>query len=249
MATRCVMVAAAVAVSGLALAGPVLASPASRHVRGRWSARSRLGAATHAPNFAGYLVGGGESSVSMNTTIVLPKLKCGGANEGIEAGTGGYYPPGSVTDLSAAGMFVGCHGGKARYYPAFTLNAVNKNYPKLRAKAGDTVVLNLVMISSGTRLSVTDKTTKSVKKTLTGSGVSGVDGSWAGDSEYPATKFSAGPVPVFGNVTFSDTMFGGFPIGDIIGITRYDRYRGNTLQIATGPVTDQDVFTTVFKHS
>lgn len=106
------------------------------------------------------------------------------------------------------------------------------------------------MTSLGTELSVVDKTTKSVKKTLTGSGVSGVDGVWAGDSEHPATKFSAGPVPYFGKVTFSDTLLDGVPFGGAIGITQCDRYHGSTLQIATGPITgDQDAFKTVFKHS
>jgi len=118
----------------------------------------------------------------------------------------------------------------------------------LRAKAGDTVVLKLFMATFGTRLSVVDKTTKSVKKTLVGTGAQ-VDGVWAGDSEYPATKSSAGPVPRFGKVTFSDVLSGGIPFGDVIGIMRYGRYRRHTLQIATGRLTgDQDVFKTVFKH-
>lgn len=132
MATGRVVVAVTIAVLELALSGPALALPASGDGGGRSNARGGPDTTTHSNNFAGYLLGGGESSVTMNTTVVLPKLKCAKANEAIEPGTGAYYPPGAITDLSTAGMFVGCHGGTARYYPAFTLNAVNKSYPRLK---------------------------------------------------------------------------------------------------------------------
>lgn len=47
------------------------------------------------------------------------------------------------------------------------------------------------------RASVVDKTTRSVKKTLTGTGASEVvDGVSAGDSEYPATSSPLGPCPL-----------------------------------------------------
>lgn len=243
------MIAATVG-CGLALAGPALASTASGAGDGLGSRNHGPAAPGHAPNFAGYVLSTDTSFATMSTTVVLPRLNCGKPNEAIEPSAGDVYPPGSVYDLSAAGMFVGCLNGNARYYPAFTLNGISQSYPTLRARAGDRVVLSVGVDSSVTELSVVDKTTKSVHEEVTGSGVTEVQGVWAGDSEYPATKFSAGPVPGFGKLTFRDVMLDDQSFGDAIGVMRYDRYRGSRLQIATGPFSgDQDVFKTVFKHS
>lgn len=248
MSIHRVMVAAAVVGFGLAAAGPVLASPASGDAFARWSARGGMDAPTRAPNFAGYTSSSPQSSATMTATIVLPKLKCGKTNASIEPGAGAYYLPGSITDLSTAGMFVGCHSGKARYYPAFTLNGVNKSYPKLRAKAGDTVAVTASISPLGTTLSVVDESTKTVKKKLRGTGAS-VQSVLAGDSEYPATKFSAGPVPDFREITFSQVLWDGLPLGGVLGNVQFDRYRGSVLQIATAPFIGDSVFKTAFKHS
>jgi hypothetical protein len=188
----------------------------------------------------------------MTATVVLPKLKCGPEPHAIRPGVGGYY--GSTLHphhFSDAGVFVGCNEGKILYFPAFTLNGTARNFHNLKLHAGDTVVLKASVQATGTTLSLVDKTTKGVNKTLTGKGHSSTIGPWAADSAW--VNFSEGgvdPVPNFGKLTFSHALLNGQPFGNASGLVQYNRQRHSTLEISTGPFeSNQETFTTVYHHA
>jgi hypothetical protein len=229
--------AAALVVAAGALPGPAFASPAGG------------GARFHPPSvgFAGWAVNGTTNNLAETTTIVLPKLKCGKAKQGILPGVGTGI---NLNKLIDSGMFVGCTGGKARYFPEFIAPNGYKDYPKLKAKVGDRVVLTEVVSTAGPgKLVVFDKTTKSVHKTLTVPKVNEIRGPWVGD--WVTSGFL--PVPDFGTINFSHTRYGGVPIRSLFPghlMTARDRYHGSTLQIKTGMWrADGETFQTVFKHS
>jgi hypothetical protein len=148
-------------------------------------------------------------------------------------------------------MFVGCNEGKILYFPAFTLNGQHQNFRNLKAHAGDTVVLTASLQTTGTTLSVVDKTTKRVHKKLTGKGVPQALDPWAGDTSWVNnSEGGLEPVPNFGTITFSNTLLDGMPFGLAAGNTQNDRYKHSTLQISTsGFQGDNETFDTVFQHT
>jgi hypothetical protein len=233
----------------LAMAGPALGSSeggAGGVLHGAPASRS----ATHSSTFAGWETTGPSSAgATITSTIVLPKLKCGAEPHAIDANVGAYYRA-NFKSFSAAGMFVGCNEGKVHYFPAFTLNGQNQTFRKLKAHAGDTILLKASLQSTGTTLSVVDKTTKRVHKKLTGKGVPKVLAPWAGDSSWVnAGEGGLEPVPNFGTLTFSNTRLDGAPFG-LAAPTQYDRYKHSTLQISTSDFqSDHATFDTVFHHS
>lgn len=247
--TAAVPVAAALALAGPALASPAIGGAARPHpVRG-----GPAHASIHSPQFAGWEVASTGGGFSETTTIVLPKLKCHAAKQAITPNVGTLVDGEST--YNEAGMFVGCSGGKAHYFPAFVVEATFKNFPKLKAKAGDTVVLKEVMKTTGPgKLSVVDKTTKSVHKALTVPSVTDSDFPWVGDSGWITNGGTVLlPVPNFGTITFSHTRFLGEPMRKFFPdheLVSFDRYKGTTLQIKTGKwASDLQTFKTVFHHS
>ncbi len=199
--------------------------------------------------FAGWVVNGEDGGFNMKTTVVLPRLKCGKTNQAIVPSVGAYFAP-SRKGFSDAGIFVGCSGGKARYYPAFRLHGKEKDYPTLKARAGDTVNLSIQMGGKHTRLSVQDTTTKSASKNLSGGGVSAVAFPWTGDLGWPTSSLTPQGVPDFGTVTFSNTLFIGAPLGKFSELEQFNRYDGSTLQISTtGFKSHPTKFKTGFHHS
>ena len=242
-----VVVAPAAAV--LALAGPALGSSGGGGT-GTAESGPASSSATHSSTFAGWETNGAPmTGATMTSTIVLPKLKCGAEPHAIAPGVGAYFAA-NFRSFSSAGIFVGCNEGKAKYFPAFTLNGHNHNFPKLRAHAGDTVVVKASLQPTGTTLSVKDKKTKSVHKTLTGAGHPMALAPWAGDSSWVSVgEGGLEPVPNFGTLTFSNTLLNGMPFG-LAGPTQYDRYKKSVLQISTGDFqSDNKTFDTVFHHS
>jgi hypothetical protein len=196
------------------------------------------------------VIGSSQTGVTMTATIVLPKLKCGAEPHAIDPNVGAFFAA-NFEKFSAAGMFVGCNEGKILYFPAFTLNGHNKEFRDSKARAGDTVALKASLQTTGTTLSVVDKTTKRVHKTLTGKGVTHALDPWAGDTDWVSnSEGGVEPVPNFGTITFSNTLLDGMPFGLAAGNTQYDRYKHSTLQIQTSSFqADNQTFDTVFRHS
>jgi hypothetical protein len=247
MRVRPLVVLAALATAALVLATPALASTAARALGGLRGGPAFRGATT-STTFAGYEIGAIDGPSNMTTTIVLPKLNCGTTDQAIYPSVGAYFDLGS-SDFSSAGMFVGCIGGKAQYWPVLQVNGVEHDYPTLIAKKGDTVVLKYSMKSGATKVSVTDKTTKSASKKLTGTGVTETGFPWAGDVAWHTGLGALEGVPKFGTLTFSHTVFVGVPF-ETDGPTQFNRYSGSTLQISTGSfASDEETFKTTFHHS
>jgi hypothetical protein len=244
-------VAAALALASSASASPAIGGAARPQVLGS-NAASHSGIPN--PFFAGWAVAGGDGRFTETATIVLPKLKCGKAQQAIDPDVGTDINANSSAD--SAGVFVGCVGGKARYFPAFTVEGTFKNFPKLKAKAGDKVVLKEVINTARPgKLSVVDKTTKSASKTVTIPAVTDTDHPWVGDDAWSKNGgMTLWPVPHFGTITFSHTRFLGeqmrkfFPHHEMAA---FDRYKSpSTLQIKTGKwASDLETFKTVFHHS
>ncbi len=246
MGMRSLLAASASAVTALAFASPALASPSGRSAGGAPGARGHAANLT-SQSFAGYELEAGDGHAGGTATIVLPKLKCGTAQQAIDPSVGAYVGPGPS---SSAGVFVGCYHGAAHYWPAFTLNGTAHNFPKLKAKAGDTVVLRYSIATTATKLSVTDKTTKSASKKLTGPGTTtGTCCPWTGDSGWYNASNVLEPVPQFKTLTFTHTVFLGMPFA-AANPSAFDRYNSSTLQISTSPfATSGEKFTTTFQHS
>jgi hypothetical protein len=247
MRIRTVLTVAAPAAVTLALAGSAAALPAGGAAGARGA---RIGgarsAATHSRRFAGWEVHGTASSFSMNAVIDVPALKCGKADRAIVPGVGGYYGTGRA-DFSEAGLFVGCDGGKAHYWTFFVLNGADVSYPRLKVKPTDTVIFTATLNSTQTTLSVDDKS-KNVNTTITGPGVARTRNPWVGDSGWSSSSGSLEGVPHFGKITFTGIFFNNTELGTHAGLIKYDRYKGSTLQLATGPLANDETFSTVFKH-
>jgi hypothetical protein len=197
--------------------------------------------------FAGYSVqGGGEGTFTVTANIVVPKLKChSGPEQAIAPSVGVYY---TSSSFSAASLFVGCDNGKPLYFPSLVVHGANNNYVKLKAGAGDKVVLHVSQSASGTVVSVVDKSRKGVKKTLNGAGSQGGSAPWVGDSGWYNPGLLA--VPNFGKIDFSGSTLDGHPFGSAGALARWNRVNGTTTQIATSAfASNHESFTTVFKHS
>lgn len=144
-------------------------------------------------------------------------------------------------------MFVGCYKGKAHYFVAFVVNGSDHNYAKLAAHPGDTVRVRVSQTSKSTTVSSVDKSRKSVKKTLKGAGSVSGSAPWVGDAGWDNPGLLG--VPNFGKLHFSNATLDGKPFGSGGSVARFDRVSGSTTQIATGALSGNKSFETVFKHS
>jgi hypothetical protein len=129
------------------------------------------------------------------------------------------------------------------------INGANHNYAKLKAGAGDKVVLHVSQGASGTVVSVVDKSRTGVKKTLNGAGSQGGSAPWVGDSDWKNPGVLA--VPKFGKMDFSGSTLDGQPFGSAgSALVRWNRVNGTTTQITMSAfASNHESFTTVFKHS
>lgn len=252
--TRRLLLFAAAAAAGipLVLAAPALASarrpawPVAPPAKGAPALR---GSATPSPLLAGYQYDIEDLATSGSTDFVVPTVKnCASTNTAIRPGV--YIE--TAMSYSAAGMFVGCKGGKARYFVSLVVNGTVHNFPSLAAKPGDKVAVSLAE-GGATRASVVDKTRKGVKKTLSGTGPFDVGGPVIGDTPVfpPSSTTTPEGVPDFGKLYFSNAQFDGLPIGSYDGhASQLDRYNGPTQQIATSSIGGNKMsFHTTFKHS
>jgi hypothetical protein len=233
MRTRILLVAAPAA-AALALATPAVAYRASR-------------AAFHSRVFAGWSATTTPSAFKLTTTVVLPKLKCHRAEQAIIAQVGSAT---SSPKGDHAGVLIACKQSRAHYFPTFTIEGTTKSFPKLKAKAGDIVVLavSLSRTTSG-KLLVRDKTTRRVTKSLSAPAASKLKYARVGD-EALIKSAKVVPVPNFGRITFSRTDYQGAPLQAYGALFNYDRYKHSTRQISTSGFTGAgDTFKTVFHHS
>lgn len=202
--------------------------------------------------FAGYdWVISGQTSIDSTTTIGVPMLKACGHKLAGAAATTGVYLNNSDSTFTSAGLAFGCDKGKAEYFPVLYLNGAGHEYPKLKAKPGDTVVLTVDENASATTVSVADKTHKSVHKSLSGGGGTGLTAPWLGISAGENANGKPYPPPDFGKVSFSASFLDGeaWAARAEGALQGYNRYKGKTLEIKTGPFASNDEgFSTVFKH-
>jgi hypothetical protein len=206
--------------------------------------------------FAGYRYSPSSQYYDATTTFVVPKLKCGSANRAIAAAIGlkgstesDYGGPYRIE----AGLFIGCHAGKARYWPELKWEvAKTKNYPTDVARAGDTIVLRLYSTTEapGPAVSVVDKTHRfHVSKTHIECGACSPNVGWAGDSGWRTSGGRLEGVPDFGTLTYTNTRVHGHPLGQT-SPTRHDRRTNARLQIKAGSLFNSGTaFRTFFKHS
>jgi hypothetical protein len=200
-------------------------------------------------SFAGYsFQGGGQASWKVAAQFVVPKVNCTGGSgspeRAVDPSVGVFN---GSSSYSSAGMFVGCFKGKAHYVVALVLNGTPHNYGKLAAHPGDTVALRVSQTSKSTTVSSVDKSRSSVKKTLKGAGSATGDAPWVGDTGW----FTPGllGVPDFGKLHFSAATLNGSPFGAGGAVVRVNRVNGSQTQIATGRLSGNESFKTVFKHS
>lgn len=239
MCKRCLLPLAAAA----AFAAPLgLAAPALAH----------SGAPTKkSTRFAGYDLNTKFSGPAVNkdvtATIIVPKLKCTKTNRAIGVNAGLFED--SMSNPSSGGLFVGCVNGKARYYPFLTINGHKTTYPGTVAHVGDEVTVEADVNPTETEAEVFDHT-QGWDKSKTGATYSHFVGwPWIGDRPWKTTHGTEG-VPNFGKITFSTATIVGAPFGDRPHLTRFNRYKGSTLQISTGNFASSEMtFSTVFKHS
>ncbi|MBV9311068.1 MAG: hypothetical protein JOZ73_09550 [Solirubrobacterales bacterium] len=184
--------------------------------------------------------------MSSTTTIVVPKLKCAAVNRAIVAGTGIF----TSAKQTAAELFVGCIGGRPRYFPVLIVNGTKRTYTALSVRQGDTIVLKAADSARGATVSLTDETQKRIKRSVTGRGSSQVGGPWMGDQAWSYSGKTE-HVPNFGTLGYSNTTVNGHLFGSFRRLGRFNRVTTHgSLQIETGPVgRNGESFTTFFKHA
>jgi hypothetical protein len=253
MLARFRMLALAVTVGAAAVAAPVLglAVPAQAAAGGHGGgglagAHARALAVINSDHFAGYqaTVPAG-SATSSAAQYKVPALSCTSAYRAITPVAG--VEVNNFATFSSAFLFVGCHNGKARYFPAVVINGSETNYTTTLLAAGDVIKVSAKVTSTGTTVQVTDMT-KGVTKKRTGPGAS-PSAAYVGDSGW----FNAGTllgVPRFGTLTFTRCSVDGKALAGSHP-AKYQRVNSsNIVQISTGALSSTGTaFATHYKHS
>ena len=205
------------------------------------------------PSFAGYGQQRGSnlgaSPQIVAATIVVPTVTCGPPpNRGITADVGIY---GAASAYYQAGVFVGCYGGSAHYWPDITINSHETKYNVgSDAHPGDTITITVSLGAAHSSASVVDHT-RPLSKTLTGVGSTSWSGPFIGDDARFLNGQPEG-VPTFGTIAFSKCTFDGAAFGgpaaaSLVGYKRVNS--ANTVQIGLGPLGPAGAaFSTYFRH-
>jgi hypothetical protein len=232
----------AASVAALGFAAPALASSEGFQTRA-----GKLVRAKASPFAAGYESSAkSDTAVSVTTTIVVPAVKnCGDAKKVVIPFVAA---DGDTMEGVAAGLDIHCRHGRVIYFPIFNAGGSNKAFASAHVRRGDEVSLRLSWNATKLSLAVVDKTHPSATRTLTGVGSSSFSQPSIGDSiigNPPA------PVPDFGKIVFSKSKINGRALGRAPGLTRANLVNAShVVQIKTGPIaSDQESFTTTFKHS
>lgn len=193
-----------------------------------------------------------EDAIDAGARFVVPRVAhCTTADTGIVPSAGFGVPS---TD-SIAGLFVGCMGGQASYFPVLEINGSVHEFQSLSAKPGDTIVVKAAGSPNATVVSLKDMTRKFVHKTLTGAGTGGPGGlsyPWVGDFQWPLYPSTPGEVPAFGKIRFTGSRIDDLSLGSYGGyVGGFDLYDPSetTLEIKTGNLSSNgQSFKTTFAN-
>lgn len=256
MKTKSLLSAGAAAVASLGLSSPALASSlghagaAPHPAHGAFaSPQLRTSIVTRkSTTFAGYDVAATDGPATTQAKFVVPKVKCTNTDRGIAASAGALVN--SYSNFSDADVFIGCINGKARFFPALTIDLNETNYTNVKLHPGDTVLLKAVVTHTHQTMTVEDKTT-GVTKSLSSNTGGGVGFPWVGEvSWYKPSQLG---VPNFGKIAFTGAKVAGHSLGSFAsnpGLDRWNRYDSSytTLQIKTGRLNSA-AFKSLFEHS
>src|SRR5579859_5492080 len=198
--------AAALVTPALSLAAPAQAAAGGHGGGGLASTHARALSVISTPGFAGYqaaVTAGSATSSAARYTV--PTLSCTSAYRAITPVAG--VAVNSFATYSSAFLFVGCHNGKAVYFPALVVNGTETNYTTTLLSAGDAIKVYTNVTSTGTTVRVTD-VTKGITKKLTGPGASS-SAAYAGDSDWFTSTGTLLGVPNFGKLTFTSYYIDG----------------------------------------
>jgi len=239
--------AAAVVAPLLSLAAPAQAAAGGHGGSGLASGHAGAPSVINTPGFAGYqaTVPAG-SATSSAAHFKVPTLSCTSAYRAITPVAG--VAVNSFATYSSAFLFVGCHNGKAVYFPALVVNGTETNYTTTLLSAGDAIKVYTNVTSTGTTVRVTD-VTKGITKKLTGPGASS-SAAYAGDSDWFTSTGTLLGVPNFGKLTFTSCYIDGSALAGW-NPAQYQRVNSSGIvQIATGALTSTGTaFPTYYKHS
>jgi hypothetical protein len=237
---------AAVAAPLLAVAAPAQAAAAGHGGSGLADGHAGALSVINSDGFAGYqaTVAAG-SATSSAAQFKVPKLSCTKAYRAITPVAG--VEVNNSASYSSAFAFVGCHSGKAVYFPSLVINGTETDYTTTALAAGDTIEVSAKVTTTATTVKVTD-VTKAVTKKLTGPGAS-ASAAYAGDSDWDNNGTLLG-VPGFGTLTFTHCLIDGAALASKHPV-RYQRVNSSgTVQIATGALSSAGTtFPTRYKHS
>lgn len=199
--------------------------------------------------FAGYDIPVTDGPATTQAKFVVPKVKCTHTDRGIAASAGALVN--SYSNFSDADVFIGCHNGKARFFPALTIDNNETNYTNVKLHPGDTVLLKAVVTNSHQTMTVEDKTT-GVTKSLSSSTGGGIGFPWVGEVSWYINSNQLG-VPNFGKIAFTDAKVAHHSLGSYAsnpGLERWNRYDSSLtiLKIKTGKISGA-AFKSIFEHS
>lgn len=230
----------------LGLAVPAQAAAGGHDGGGPAGAHARAVSVNNSPAFAGYQANvAAGSATSSAAQYKVPKLSCTSAYRAITPVAG--VEVNSFATFSSAFLFVGCHKGKAAYFPSLVINGSLTAYSTTPLAAGDVIKVSAKVTTTRTTVQVTD-VTKGVTKKQTGPGAS-PSAAYAGDSDWSNAGTLLG-VPSFGTLTFTKCSVAGTALA-ASHPAKYQRVNSsNVVQIATGALPSKGTtFATHFKHS
>lgn len=246
------MPALAVTIGAAAVVAPVLSlvAPAQAATAGHGGsalARVHAGelAVINSDHFAGYEadVTAGSATTSA-AQFKVPALSCTSAYRAITPVAG--VETNNFTSYSSAFLFVGCHSGKAVYFPSLVVNGTETDYTTTHLAAGDVIKLS-TKVTTGTTVQVTD-VTKGITKKLTAPAGS-PSAAYIADSAWYNNGTLLG-VPKFGTLTFSHCLVNGKPLASAHPTQVQRVNSSNVVQITTGALSPAGTtFATHFKHS
>jgi peptidase A4-like protein len=252
----CAAAAAGLAVSlaapALATAQPAASAVAGPHGQLRFTSHGHpagpaTAAATSNRTFAGYqaTVPAGSATV-VTASFTVPTLACTTTDRAIAPDVG--VPVNNYKSGSLAGLFTGCVGGTAVYYPSVVVNGTETDYPASPVAAGDVIDLTTKVSTNRTRVQVTDVTTGVTQKII-GAGAK-ASAAFAGDDAWVTSSGQLEHVPDFGKLTFKSCLLDGKALASWHPHA-YQRVNSiGTLQISTGAFwPGGTAFTTHFQHS
>lgn len=231
----------------LGLAVPAQAAAGGHDGGGPAGAHARAVSVNNSPAFAGYQANvAAGSATSSAAQYKVPKLSCTSAYRAITPVAG--VEANSFATFSSAFLFVGCHKGKAAYFPSLVINGSLTAYSTTPLAAGDVIKVSAKVTTTRTTVQVTD-VTKGVTKKLTGAGASPA-AAYFGDSDWVTGSGTVVGVPNFGTLTFSHCLINGAALAGSHPAKWQRVNSSGVVQIAPGALSSAGTaFPTHFKHS